>query len=91
MSRIDLASLVQEIGPQCAEGAEARDRSASFVAENYDLLKRHKAFSALVPQEFGGGGGRHGEMCAFLRALAGTARRRRWRCRCTSTSSRPPW
>ena len=70
MSGINLASLVQEIGPQCAEGADARDASATFVEDNYDLLKRHKVFSALVPRDLGGGGVRHGEMCAFLRALA---------------------
>lgn len=68
---IDLKSLISEIGPQIAEGADERDRTGSFVAGNYELLKKHKLFSALVPQELGGGGARHSDMCAFVRSLAG--------------------
>jgi alkylation response protein AidB-like acyl-CoA dehydrogenase len=67
---IDLKSLVQELGPRIAEGAAERDEAGSFVSENYAILKEHKVFSALVPSEFGGGGARHSEMCAFVRGLA---------------------
>ena len=69
-SPLDLKSLVQEIGPGFAEAADGRDRDEIFVAENYDTLRAHKVFSALVPSELGGGGLPHSEMCAFLRALA---------------------
>jgi alkylation response protein AidB-like acyl-CoA dehydrogenase len=68
--RLDLQALVEEIGPRFAEGAAERDAGDVFVAGNYDLLKRHKVFSALVPAELGGGGAGHGAMCAFLRRLA---------------------
>lgn len=67
---LDLQALVQIIGPRFAEGAAARDADDAFVAANYDVLKEHKVFSALVPAELGGGGVRHSAMCAFLRRLA---------------------
>jgi len=67
---LDLQALVQIIGPRFAEGAAERDHNDVFVASHYDVLKKHKVFSALVPAEFGGGGVRHGAMCAFLRNLA---------------------
>jgi alkylation response protein AidB-like acyl-CoA dehydrogenase len=67
---LDLQALVEEIGPRCAEGAAERDAGDVFAADNYDLLKRHRVFSALVPAELGGGGAGHGAMCAFLRRLA---------------------
>lgn len=68
--RIDLKSLVRELGLRLAEGAAERDEAGTFVFENYEILKEHKLFSALVPSELGGGGARHSEMCAFVRALA---------------------
>ncbi|MGH6672975.1 MAG: acyl-CoA dehydrogenase family protein [Xanthobacteraceae bacterium] len=66
----NLQALAQIIGPRFAEGAAQRDADDSFVAENYEVLKEHKVFSALVPADLGGGGVRHGAMCAFLRQLA---------------------
>ncbi len=67
---LDLQALVQIIGPRFAEGAAERDQNDTFVAAHYDVLKQHKVFSALVPADLGGGGVRHGAMCAFLRQLA---------------------
>ncbi|MGE5269311.1 MAG: acyl-CoA dehydrogenase family protein [Thiohalocapsa sp.] len=69
-ARLDLEQLVQDIGPQFAEGAEQRDAADTFVAEHYDALKHYKVVSALVPYEYGGGGVRHSVMCTFLRRLA---------------------
>jgi len=40
-----------------------------FVAKNYDILKKRRVFSVLVPTEFGGGGARHSDMCVFLAGL----------------------
>jgi alkylation response protein AidB-like acyl-CoA dehydrogenase len=68
--KIDLASLVHEIGPGFAEGAAERDQTDTFASENYDVLKTHKVFSAIVPAALGGGGAGHSDMCAFIRALA---------------------
>lgn len=67
---IDLRTLLAEIGPRFAERAAAHDDSDSFVADNYEVLRERKLFSALVPQELGGAGARHSEMCGFLRGLA---------------------
>src|SRR3546814_1383391 len=67
---IDLRALLAEIGPRFAERAAAHDDSDSFVADNYEVLRERKLFSALVPQELGGAGARHSEMCGFLRGLA---------------------
>jgi alkylation response protein AidB-like acyl-CoA dehydrogenase len=66
----DLQALADVLGPRFAEGAAERDAGDVFVAGHYDVLKQHKVFSALVPTELGGGGARHGDMCAFLRRLA---------------------
>ena len=67
---LNLQELVQVIGPRFAEGAAERDEADAFVAEHYQVLEKHKVFSALVPVELGGGGTRHSAMCAFLRQLA---------------------
>ena len=67
---IDLTTLARELGPRIAEGAAARDAAGDFVFGNFEILKAHRVFSAQVPAEFGGGGARHSEMCAFVRALA---------------------
>ena len=67
---LNLQELVQVIGPRFAEGAAERDAADDFVAEHYEVLGKHKLFSALVPVELGGGGTSHSAMCAFLRQLA---------------------
>jgi alkylation response protein AidB-like acyl-CoA dehydrogenase len=69
-NKINLNALVNTIGPQIADGAAERDATGTFPSDNYELLKEHKVFSALVPLELGGGGATHSEMCAFVRKLA---------------------
>jgi acyl-CoA dehydrogenase len=68
--KIDLTALLAELGPTFAARAAEHDADDRFVAENYQALREAKAFSAQIPQEIGGGGAGHGEMCAFLRGLA---------------------
>ena len=68
-TRIDLETLVHEIGPGFAEGAAERDTDAAFAAENYRVLAERGVFKAMVPAELGGGGVPHSQMCAFIRAL----------------------
>lgn len=67
---INLFHLAENLAPRFSEGAAERDETATFAHENFETLKQHKVFSALVPAELGGGGARHGEMCAFVRAVA---------------------
>jgi len=68
--QIDLNAVLAELGPRFAGEAAVHDAGDSFVAENYQALKRAKVFTALIPQEIGGGGAGHAEVCAFLRGLA---------------------
>ncbi len=65
-----LRELIEEIGPELEAGAAECDRENRFVAASYEVLKANGVFSALVPEELGGGGIGHGEMCARLRQLA---------------------
>ena len=80
----NLQALVQIIGPRFAEHAAERDADDIFVAENYDVLKEHRVFSALVPTELGGG------VCATALCVPSYANlriiapQRLWRCRCIS-------
>lgn len=67
----DPKQIVAELGPQFEARAAGHDADGTFVAENYEALKAHRVFSALVPEELGGGGWSHSQMCAFLRAMAG--------------------
>lgn len=67
---IDLEALAFELGPVFAEGTAERDASGTFVADHYKTLKERKVFSALVPENLGGGGSSHREMCQFLRTIA---------------------
>jgi alkylation response protein AidB-like acyl-CoA dehydrogenase len=69
--KIDLAALLAELGSQFAARSADHDARDAFVAENYRALRDAGVFSALVPLDLGGGGASHGEVCAFLRGLAG--------------------
>ncbi len=66
----DWLGVVDEIGPRFAETAAARDASDAFVADHYPVLKECGLISALVPEEFGGGGASYSTMAAILRRLA---------------------
>lgn len=67
---LDLMGLADRLGPRFAERIRDLDAADAFVSENYRELKEARVFSAQVPQDLGGGGVSHGEMCAFLRHLA---------------------
>ena len=51
----DLDKALAQLGPQFAAVTDKHDEEDSFVADNYDALKEHRVFSALVPVELGGG------------------------------------
>ena len=61
---------IHELGPAFAERAAAHDAEGSFVGRNYEDLKAARVFSAAIPEELGGGGATHGEVCEMLRTLA---------------------
>jgi acyl-CoA dehydrogenase len=58
------------LGRDFAARCAAHDGDDSFVAENYEALKRADAFAAGVPSELGGGGASHREVCGMVRELA---------------------
>lgn len=63
-------ALTHELGRDFEARAAEHDAADSFVSENYDALKRHHYFGAMVPEALGGGGVTHAEMCGILRTLA---------------------
>ncbi|HKZ08496.1 MAG TPA: acyl-CoA dehydrogenase family protein [Methylomirabilota bacterium] len=66
----DCLALTRELGPRFAARAAGHDADDTFVAENYADLRAHRAFSAGVPAELGGGGATYRELCEMLRLLA---------------------
>ena len=69
-TKIDWVALAGEVGPELAEHSDRHDAEGSFVAEGYELLRKHRFFSALVPQELGGGAASLAELCEAIRELA---------------------
>lgn len=63
-------AVSRELGKTFATRAAATDEGDRFVAENYAELKASGLVSAGVPEELGGGGASHAEMCEVLRELA---------------------
>jgi alkylation response protein AidB-like acyl-CoA dehydrogenase len=69
MGKTDWVELARSLAPELAERAGTHDADDSFVAENYARLKELRFFSAGVPEELGGGGASHPELCDMLRAI----------------------
>ncbi|MDA5093733.1 acyl-CoA/acyl-ACP dehydrogenase [Aliiroseovarius sp. KMU-50] len=67
---IDLITVLDQVAPIIAQNSTWLDATDGFIGENFDLLKEHGVFSALVPTEYGGGGATHTEMAEFIRELA---------------------
>jgi len=69
-TELDLDAILADVGPQVAKDAAELDEADGFIGPNFDILRDHKIFSALVPKDYGGGGATHAEMCEFVRGLA---------------------
>lgn len=67
---MDWQPVMAELGRDFATRAADHDRDDSFVAENYALLRERGAFAAGVPDELGGGGASHNELCGMVRELS---------------------
>jgi alkylation response protein AidB-like acyl-CoA dehydrogenase len=63
-------AIAQELGRDFGSRVAQHDAEDSFVAENFESMRRHRLFSAAVPEELGGGGASHAEICAVIRELA---------------------
>ena len=66
----DWRALINELGKDFAGRAGHYDQAGTFVFENYEQLKAHRFFSAMIPEELGGGGISHAEMCDIIRIMA---------------------
>lgn len=64
-----IAEITGALAPRLAERAARHDAEGTFVEENYADLRRLRALSLGVPEELGGGGASHRELCTFLREL----------------------
>lgn len=62
--------LIRKIGPGFRERAAEHDQRMTFVEHNYIALKEHRLFAAAIPEELGGGGASHADMCSIIRMIA---------------------
>jgi len=66
----DWNAKAQEIAAEIAEHAARHDADDSFVSEGFAALEEAGFFSALVPQDFGGGGASISEIADALRIIS---------------------
>lgn len=65
-----LKAVLGDIASDFAERAHELDATDTFAKDNYQDLKRHNVFSAMVPVALGGGGVSYSDMVGFVQALA---------------------
>lgn len=70
LTKTDWTTIAHEIGPEFSDRSATADQTGNFVAENYETLKSVRAMSMAIPEEFGGGGAAHAELCDFIRLLS---------------------
>jgi alkylation response protein AidB-like acyl-CoA dehydrogenase len=63
-------TLIQRLGERFASRVAEHDENDRFVHANWEELKQEKLFSAMVPEELGGAGLSHPEMCNLIREMA---------------------
>ncbi len=68
-SALNWKQILAELRPAFTERAAAYDGSDDFVAENYEEMRAARLFSALVPEELGGGGLSYSEVCSLIRGI----------------------
>ena len=59
----------EKIALKFGERAQQHDQSGAFVTENYQDLKEHRYFAALIPEELGGEGFSFPQMADQLRII----------------------
>lgn len=69
-TRVDLQSVLSDLGPVFASRAALNDADDRYIGENLEELRARGVMSAGVPEELGGGGFSHREIADFLRELA---------------------
>ena len=66
---LDWKQALAALGPTFAERAAKYDDTDTFVAENFTELREAGLFSALAPEELGGGGLSYSEVCDLIRGI----------------------
>jgi acyl-CoA dehydrogenase len=67
---LEWRTIIHGLGERFAGRAAGHDENDRFVSANWEELKEQKLFSAMVPEELGGAGLSHTEMCALIREMA---------------------
>ena len=62
--------LIDQLGEQLATNGIIHDQRDSFVADNYQLLKKNGYLTAMIPESLGGAGISYNDMCKILIKIA---------------------
>lgn len=65
-----MSAALQELGPRFAARAVGADAQDRFVVENFAELKARGLVAAGVPEELGGLGASHAELCSMIQEIA---------------------
>jgi acyl-CoA dehydrogenase len=66
---LDWKQALTDLGPAFSERAAIYDDTGTFVSENYAEMRDARLFSALIPEELGGGGLSYSEVCGLVRGF----------------------
>lgn len=62
--------IIDQLGEQLEANGITHDQNDSFVANNYQLLKKNGYLTAMIPKSLGGGGVSFKDMCEILVKIA---------------------
>ncbi|UZR98040.1 acyl-CoA dehydrogenase family protein [Chondrinema litorale] len=62
--------ITHKLGVEFSKRTFESDTNGTFVYENYAQLKEQEYFSAMIPEEFGGGNLQYKDMCNTIRTMA---------------------
>jgi acyl-CoA dehydrogenase len=68
-SDTDWQALAAELGASLAQNAQENDKDGLFTMQNYALLREHGFFKIAIPQDLGGAGATHAQLCAVIREI----------------------
>jgi acyl-CoA dehydrogenase len=68
-TRADWIDIARQLGVELAPGVVERDRTGGLALDGFRRMREVGITSALVPEEFGGGGVSHSDLGAILREL----------------------
>ncbi|WP_242156249.1 acyl-CoA dehydrogenase family protein [Aestuariivivens sediminis] len=66
---ISWVALTERLATAFKENAKAHDDNGGFVYDNYEVLKEHHYFSAMIPKALGGRGVSYKDICECLKII----------------------